>query len=179
MNKVMMAGALVALLAAASACNRGAGNAATGANASTNATATTNGTNQASAGGAAQASAAAESEVRTLLDEIYAPYATDDAPGRDIGVMMEPQLAQKLAQSEEGIDVDPFIDAQDYAPFRPEYQSVRVNGDRAEAVVRINSLGQRTINYVFVRTPGGWKIADVGTARTGTLRGRYDLPPME
>lgn len=175
MKKMVTATALAALIGAASACSQG-GDANNGTKAGA---AAANSAGQAAAAGGAGQVAAAEAEVRALLDRVYAPYATANAPGREIGSFMEPQLAQKMAATEEGIDADPFIDAQDYTPFRPEYRSVRVNGDRAEAAVRISSMGQRTINYQFVRTPDGWKIADVGTEQNGTLRGRYDLPPLE
>lgn len=122
---------------------------------------------------------AGEARVRTLLDRIYAPYASDDAPGRDIAGFMEPQLAAALTRSEQGINVDPFIDAQDYEPFRPTYRSIKVTGDRAEAVVRLNSFGERVITYRLARQPSGWKIADINTPNGGSLRGAYGLPPLD
>jgi len=166
------------LLGLSTACNSGgsAGNAGAGAGAGAGAA---NASAQANAAAPAQPSqgAAAEAEVRALLDQIYAPYATDDAPGREIASFMEPSLAGAMTASEQGIDVDPFIDAQDYEPFKPSYEAIKVTGDRAEAAVRINSLGERTIDYRLVRTPGGWKIADIRSAN-GNLRDAYKLPPL-
>jgi len=121
--------------------------------------------------------ASAESEVRALLDEIYAPYSTDDAQSREIASFMEPALARAMTESEEGINVDPFIDAQDFKPFKPAYESIKVTGSRAEAVVRIKSFGDRRLQYLLVRTPGGWKIADI-RAESGNLRDYYKLPPL-
>ena len=167
--KKVMAAALLLALAGTAACNRSGG----GANAANAATG-----NKAAAPAAATDTAAAERDIRALLDEIYAPYASDNAPGREIARFMEPQLARAMTQDENGIDADPFIDAQDYSPFKPNIQRVSVTGERAEASVNFTSLGSsKTLIYHLARTPGGWKIADIRSG-TGTLRSQYQLQPV-
>ena len=163
---------LLAAVSLASGCNRQE------ANNSTQPANKTTATTRTLPGPDLQAAATAERDIRDLLDQIYAPYASDNAPGREIGSFMEPQLAAAMAAEENGPNADPFIDAQDYAPFRPDVSAIRVDGDRAEATVRINSLGERTIAYRFLRTPGGWKVADIRGPTGGSLRAQYGLPAL-
>ena len=162
-----------AMLLLASGCNRQPGNNAASRGEGNGAAA-----NVARAEQAEAERRAAEADIRALLDQIYAPYASDNAPGREISGFMEPALADAMRHSEDGPDADPFIDAQDYEPFRPNVVSIRVTGASAEAAVRINSLGERTINYRFVRTAGGWKIADIRGPDGGSLRAQYKLSPL-
>lgn len=169
--KKVMAAAFALALAGTAACNRSGGSANT-ANAASPAKP------NAAAPAAPTDAAAAERDIRALLAEIYAPYASDNAPGREIAGFMEPQLAQAMAADENGIDADPFIDAQDYSPFKPNIQRVSVTGERAEASVNFTSLGSsKTLIYHLVRTPGGWKIADIRSG-SGTLRSQYQLQPV-
>jgi hypothetical protein len=169
MKKMMVAGLLLAL-AGTAACNRSGGD-ANSANAAKG--------NGSAAPAAATDNAAAERDIRALLGEVYAPYASDNAPGGDIARFMEPQLAQAMTADENGIDADPFIDAQDYSPFKPNIQRVSVTGERAEASVNFTSLGKsKTLIYNLVRTPGGWKIADIRSG-SGTLRSQYKLQPVK
>jgi hypothetical protein len=169
MKKMMVAGMLLAL-AGTAACNRSGG----GANAANAAKG-----NESAAPAAATDNAAAERDIRALLGEVYAPYASDNAPGGDIARFMEPQLAQAMTADENGIDVDPFIDAQDYSPFKATIQRVSVTGERAEASVGFASFGKsKTLIYDLVRTPGGWKIADIRSG-SGTLRSQYKLQPAK
>jgi hypothetical protein len=175
MNKAMMLCALLGTVAMVAACNR-----QSAANDSANAAAANDSSQAAAAGGDQQASAEREAELRALLDRIYAPYAADDARDIDIASYMEPQLAKAMAEREEGVDADPFIDAQDYAPFRPTYEAVRVDGDRAEATASFNNMGNQTrVTYQFVRTGDGWKIADIRSAEGGSFRSQYDLPALK
>lgn len=173
MQKMVTASALLALIGMASACNRESGGDAAKGNDTAGINATGN------AAGTRQASASAEAEVRGLLDRIYAPYATDDARDIDIASFMEPQLAAAMSRTEGGVDADPFIDAQDYAAFRPTYEGVAVNGDRAEATASFNNMGNQTrVNYQLVRTPDGWKVADIRSAGGGSFRSQYGLQPL-
>jgi hypothetical protein len=167
LQKRLTAAILVAGLAAA--CSRGSGGNEAGNSAAPAPAATAASAN-------ATAPASTEREVRALLDEIYGPYASANAPGRDIGRFMEPQLADAMRRSQDGPDADPFLDAQDYAPFRPEIGPIRIAGDRAETDVRVRSLGERTIHYAFVRSAAGWKIADIRGPTSGSLRAHYHLP---
>lgn len=173
--KKMTTAALVLALAATGACNRQSGGANTAA-----ANAGTNSNNSSAAAPAASTptSAAAqpaqgEAEVRAFLDRIYAPYATDSGNGADYAAILEPQLAAALEQREGGIDADPFIDAQDWTPFRPTYENVQLKGDRAVATATFSNGGEaRRIDYQLLRTANGWKVFDVQSANGGSLRER-------
>lgn len=167
--------ALVLALAAGGACNRQAGGTNTAA-----ATAGSNTNNAAAAAPAASTTTPAaaqpaegEAEVRAFLDRIYAPYATDSGSGADYAAVLEPQLAAVLEKRESGIDADPFIDAQDWTPFRPTYENVQLKGDRAIATAAFSNGGTATrIEYQLLRTPGGWRVYDVQSANGGSLRER-------
>lgn len=174
MRKIATAALLVALIGAAACSRGGGGNSANAAKGNGSAA-----HNSASAPANAQAAAAAEAEVRALLDRIYAPYATDNARDIDIAGFMEPQLAAAMGRAEEGVDADPFIDAQDYSAFRPTYEGVTVNGDRAQATASFSNMGNPTrIQYQLVRTGGAWKIADIRGAQGGSFRSHYNLPAV-
>lgn len=178
MNKLATAAALFALASGASACNRQGGDAAARSDAA-NAAAEAQAAGANAAIAARQAEAAGEAEVRSLLDRIYAPYATDEARDIDMAGLMEPQLAAAMSRSQEGVNADPFIDAQDYSAFRPTYEGVSVSGDRAEATASFSNMGRPTrITYQFVFTGGGWKIADIRSAGGGSFRSHYNLPPL-
>lgn len=175
MNKVMTA-TLLLTVAATGACNRQSGAAN---NAAGNA-----GANSANAAAAAPAAtpaaaqpAAGEAEVRALLDRIYAQYATDNGEGPAWEEVLEPQLAAAVSAEEGGPGADPFIDAQDYSPFRPTYEGVEVRGDRAIATAVFNNFGKPTrIDYQMIRTSGGWKVHDVQSKEGGSLRERMMKP---
>jgi len=170
MNKAITT-ALLLTLAATGACNRPSG----GNNAS-NAAAGNSANAAAAAPAAAPAAgqpAEAEAEVRAFLDSIYAPYATEGGDGADYSKVLEPQLAAALEKMEGGIDADPFIDAQDWTPFRPTYENVQMKGDRAIATAAFSNGGTATrIDYQMMRTPEGWKVYDVQSANGGSLRER-------
>ena len=177
MKKLVTATALIAAISMASACNRQGGSANNAAGA--NGTAAAAGTSSTAAAGGAQQASAGEAEVRAVLDRIYAPYATDDARDIDIASFMEPQLAAAMNSRQEGVNADPFIDAQDYSAFRPTYEGVTVTGDRAQATASFNNMGNPTrVDYQFVRTPGGWKVADIRSAEGGSFRSQYNLPAL-
>jgi hypothetical protein len=177
MRKLLTATAMIAL-AATAACNRSGGSNNVNASQS-NGAAATSPANSAGANAAAPSAATGEAEVRALLDQIYAPYANEDMPGRDIEVFFAPEIVKAITAEEGGIDVDPFIDAQDWAPFRPNIQRVTMSGnDRAEASVNFTSMGtSKTLIYQLVRTAAGWKVADIRSG-TGNLRSKFNLPPL-
>jgi len=173
MNKMTMLAAVLAV-AATGACNRQSGTANAANNAGSNA-----GNSAAAAAPAAAPAAAAgqpaasEAEVRAFLDSIYAPYATEGGSGADYAAVLEPQLAAALEKREGGIDADPFIDAQDWTPFRPTYENVQLKGERAIATATFSNGGTATkIDYQLMRTPAGWRVFDVQSANGGSLRER-------
>lgn len=169
MNKVATT-ALVLALAATGACNRQSGGADNKANGSAAAAATSN---NAAAPSANTQAGQGEAEVRALLDSIYAPYATEEGTGAEASAVLEPQLAAALEKREGGIDADPFIDAQDWTPFRPTYENLQLKGDRAIATATFSNGGTATrIDYQLLRTPAGWRVYDVQSANGGSLRER-------
>lgn len=178
MNKAVTM-ALVLAVAATGACNRqsgGANNAAAGTGGNNaNAAAAPAATNAAAP--AAGQPAAGEAEVRALLDRIYAQYATDQGEGPEWAEVFEPQLAAAINAEEGGPGADPFIDAQDYSPFRPTYEGVRIEGDRAQATAVFNNFGKsRRMEYQLTRTPAGWRVFDVRGPEGGSVRERMMKP---
>jgi hypothetical protein len=172
--------ALVLAVAATGACNRqsGAANNATSSTGGNNASATAAAPAAPNAAAPAAAQpAAAEAEVRSLLDRIYAQYATDEGKGPEWAEVFEPQLAAAIDAEEGGPGADPFIDAQDYSPFRPTYENVQVRGDRALATAVFSNFGKaKRIDYQVIRTPAGWKVFDVQSPEGGSLRERMMKP---
>jgi hypothetical protein len=171
MNKLIItAAALAAVAGTASACNRG-GAANNSAGNSTNKAAAPAAAGNSTAAAPAGQSGETEAEVRAFLDQAYAPYATEDHNGPELATLLEPQLAAAFEKREEGIDVDPLIDAQDWTPFKPTYENVQVKGDRALATATFSNGGTPTrIDYQLMRTPAGWRIYDVQSANGGSLR---------
>jgi hypothetical protein len=179
MNKTMTV-ALVLAVATVGACNRqsgGANNAASNAGGNNANAAAAAPAAPAAAAPAAGQPAAGEAEVRALLDRISAQYATDQGDGPEWAEVFEPQLAAAINAEEGGPGADPFIDAQDYSPFRATYEGVQVRGDRALATAVFASFGkQKRIDYQLIRTPAGWKVFDVQSAEGGSLRERMMRP---
>lgn len=170
MKAIYTAAALLAL-AAAPACSRdGAKH-----NAAGNGSATAAYKTEAPAAqpAASPTSAAAEAEVRALLDRIYAPYASDNGDSVAWADAFEPKLAAAIGDEEGEPGADPFIDGQDYSPFRPTYEGIQIDGDRALAVARFTLFGEpRRMEYQLVRTPAGWRVHDIRSG-TGSVRERH------
>lgn len=167
MNRMMTGALMVGAALAAAGCNRG-DKAANQANvAAPNASAGV--TNAAQP--AAPAATAQEGEVRAFLDQVYASYARDGLDSLPWAQTFEPQMAAALDTEEGAPNVDPYTGAQDSSPFRPTYENIRINGDRAEATARFTSMNAPTeINYQLMRTPAGWRIYDIRTAQQPSLR---------
>jgi hypothetical protein len=82
--------------------------------------------NSNSAATASPSAAASETEVREFLDDIYAPYAVEGGETGDWESVLEPELAAAVATEEGRPDANPFIDAQDWTPFRARYDNITV-----------------------------------------------------
>jgi hypothetical protein len=119
---------------------------------------------------------------RTFVERIYSNYEDADYsplahPER---VFAQPLVAainedQRLARGEVGfLDGDPLCDCQDTGGMRARI--VALSSKRGLASSRIlvsfaHGTDKRDIRVQLVLTPGGWRIADVGTAdRTSLLR---------
>jgi hypothetical protein len=163
--------ALVAVSVTGASCNRGGGGAESNANKGVAAAPSTNG---ATAAPGSSAQAERETEVRAFLNQIYGPYATDDIEGPDYAALLEPRLAAAIAAEETGPGADPFIDAQDWTPFRPTYENIQVKGERATATATFaQGSDRKRIDYQLVRTPAGWRVHDVQSESGGSLRERF------
>ena len=171
---ITTAAALAAIAATGAACNSegGANNDANQSTAAAYPSATTNGAVAAPA--ASGRAAEGEAEVRAFIEQIYAPYATENGESGDFEAVLEPQLAAAIAAEEGGPGADPFIDAQDWTPFRANIANIQVTGDRAAATATFSNGGESVrIEYQLIRTPAGWRAFDVGSANGGSLRERF------
>jgi hypothetical protein len=126
-----------------------------------------------SAGFAAGAKAKDETPGQ-FLQSIYAAYMGSNSygvrwRGPKSGQYFDPALTKLISKDlkESGgevgrIGADPFVDAQDF-----EIESLRVDvteepGDKAKAVVTFVNLSQPVrVEYALVKTPQGWRIADI------------------
>jgi hypothetical protein len=171
MNNAITTAAALAAVAAISACH----NANDGANAA-NAAAPHSATaaNMAAAPATKAKAGEGEVEVRAFLNGIYAPYATAGGKGADYDAVLEPKLAAAIRAEEGGPGADPFIDAQDWSPFRPTFENIQVKGDRATATATFSNGGTTTrIDYDLIRMPAGWRAYDVKSKDGGSLRARF------
>lgn len=142
------------------------------------------------AAAAALASAPAETPA-AFLERIYASYRDPDysplaRPGR---VFAPPLVAairedQRLSRDEVGfMDADPLCQCQDPAGLRPVIGEIRrVTGRTAAARIALHfgggGDGDREVTLQLVRTPSGWRIADIGTPDSPSMLGdlrRFNL----
>ena len=175
MNKLSTtAAALVLFAGATAACNR-AGTADKSANATGNSASAPASMNAAGTEPAAAAqNGQGEAEVRAFLDQIYAPYGTAGGEGADYDRFLDPQLAAAISATEGGVEADPFIDAQDWTPFKPAYEKIQVQGDRAIATATFTNGDAATrVDYQLMRTPNGWRVYDIQNAAGASLRERF------
>ncbi len=141
----------------------------------------------------AVSAAAAPQSAEAFLKAVYAHYtgggATDgkgiflDKPS-EIRRYFAPGLANLIIADDEAaakrgdvpaLDGDPFVDAQD---FEIANVSIRIDAETAataRATVRFENFKEpKTVHLDLVRTPKGWRIADIVWSGTeGSLRGLY------
>lgn len=130
--------------------------------------------------------AAQEKMPRAFVEDIYRPYLTKGFKGQrywepsrffapDLAAAIERDFAQAKQRKEvPTLDGDPFVDAQDW-----EISDLLIatsDGDgKAQAAVTFKNLGEpRALALLLVRTPQGWRIADIVSAN-GSLRALYKL----
>ena len=111
---------------------------------------------------------------QAFLERVYADYVLDGLSSlQHVDELFGPALAAQirrdaeLAGDEVGyLDGDPLCDCQDLSGVKPRIESVKPRGsDGAEAKVVMNfgTRDVRTITLRLEKTPGGWRVADVGT----------------
>jgi hypothetical protein len=131
---------------------------------------------------------AAEPSAASFVEAIYAAYKGKDANGisldNDAAVRryFEPKLAaliikdRKDARGEVGkLDVDPFIDAQDWEINAVDIAVREIAVGKASATVSFKNVDeQHTVILDLVKLGEGWRIANITWDRKATLRGVLD-----
>lgn len=123
---------------------------------------------------AALAPAPAAETPQAFLERIYAGYRDPDySPlARPERVFAAPLVAairedRRLSRDEVGyMDGDPLCQCQDAAGLRPLIAEVRRPTARTAAariLLRFGGADNREVRLQMVRTPSGWRIADVAT----------------
>jgi hypothetical protein len=108
-----------------------------------------------------------------FVEALYAGYRDPDySPlARPERVFAPPLVAAiredaRLSRDEVGyMDADPLCQCQDPAGLRPDIAEIRTSGrTRARVRVRIDfGADHREVRLSLVRTPAGWRIADIAT----------------
>jgi len=126
------------------------------------------------------AAAIAGESPRAFVERAYSSYRRSDfSPLERPGRIFAPPLAaailedQKLAHGEVGfLDGDPLCDCQDTGGMHTRIVSLAKNAAGVSARVSVHFTGtseSRDIRLKLVRTPLGWRIADVGTKSEPSL----------
>jgi hypothetical protein len=127
---------------------------------------------------------AADPSATSFVEAIYAPYKVKDGKGSpldsDAAVKryFEPRLAaliirdrNKAAGELSTLDMDPFIDAQDWDLSAVDVAVRDAGADKASATVSFKNLGkQTTVVLDLVKLKDGWRIVDINWGRKQTLR---------
>ena len=131
---------------------------------------------------------AAEPSATSFVEAIYAPYKVKDGKGNpldsDAAVKryFEPRLAaliikdrNKAAKRElSTLDMDPFIDAQDWDISAVDVAVRDTGAEKASANVSFKNLGKpTTVVLDLVKLRGEWRIADINWGRKQTLRALF------
>jgi Protein of unknown function (DUF3828) len=132
---------------------------------------------------------AKDQSAQAFVEAIYKPYANKDYKGADYSTpanlrrYFEPQLANAMikdmaaaAKRKEvsALDGDPFIDAQDWEISDVTVET-KTSGKAAISTVKfINLKVPKTVTLDLVKTPAGWRIADIN-AGSGSLRKLFKL----
>jgi hypothetical protein len=138
---------------------------------------------------AALVSGPASETPRQFMTRVYAQYRHKDFspfthPERYFSPRLRAAIAEdaRLAHGEVGyVDGDPICQCQDAAGMRPSVTAVAQHG--ANATVRV-TIGwendpARPATFTLVRTPAGWRIADVGSADEPSLLGAIEKSNRE
>ena len=130
---------------------------------------------------------AAEPSAASFVEAIYAPYKVKDGKGipldSDAAVKryFEPRLAALIIKDRNKaggelptLDMDPFIDAQDWDISAVDIAVRDTGADKASATVSFKNLGKPTTVVIdLVKLKDGWRIADINWGRKRTLRALF------
>jgi hypothetical protein len=140
----------------------------------------------------ASIAAAAEETAESFVNAIYAQYKPEAKKPQGVRLdtdaairkIFEPSLAALIiadnaaAKKNDDIptlDGDPFVDAQDWKITNVVISVAHDGADKAAATVNFKNLGKATVvKLQLVKTPAGWRVADVvWPGDEGNLRGLY------
>jgi hypothetical protein len=130
--------------------------------------------------------AMAQATAQAFVDNLYRPYLKAGFPGQpydDAARFFVPALAQAMDRDNREakrlkevptLNGDPFVDAQDWEISKLSID-VTGSGDTATARVSFQNFGEaRRVLLELVKTPAGWRIADI-KAPSGSLKALYKL----
>ena len=123
---------------------------------------------------------------QAFLESVYAPYKAKAVKGQDYTKaerFFEPALARAMARDYQlahknnappTLNGDPFVDAQEWEISGLTIRAAE-SGEKSTAMVSFVNLGQKkTLAIELVKTPAGWRIADIAGAN-GSLRSLYKI----
>lgn len=130
---------------------------------------------------------AADPSATSFVEAIYAPYKVKDGKGSPLDSdaalkrYFEPRLAaliirdrEKAAGELSTLDMDPFIDAQDWDISAVDIAVRDTSTEKASAKVSFKNLGKpTTVVLDLVKLRGEWRIADINWGRKQTLRALF------
>lgn len=130
--------------------------------------------------------AMAQTTAQAFVETLYRPYLARGFQGQpygDAARFFVPALAQAMDRDNREakrrnevptLNGDPFVDAQDWEISKLSID-VTGSGDAATARVSFQNFGEaRRVLLELVRTPAGWRIADI-KAPSGSLKALYKL----
>ena len=132
---------------------------------------------------------AAEPSATSFVEGIYAPYKDKNGNGNPLDTdaavkrYFEPRLATLIIKDRNKaakrgdvstLDMDPFIDAQDWDISAVDVAVRDTGTDKATATVSFKNLGKpTTVVLDLVKLREGWRIANINWGRKPTLRGLF------
>ena len=132
---------------------------------------------------------AADPSATSFVEAIYAPYQVKDGKGNpldsDAAVKhyFEPRVAALIIRDRNKaakrgdvstLDMDPFIDAQDWDISAVDVAVRDTGAEKAVATVSFKNLGKpTTVVLDLVKLRDGWRIADINWGRKRTLRALF------
>jgi len=135
---------------------------------------------------ATQAQQPTQQTAQAFLESLYAPYRAkgfNGQPYTEAERFFEPTLAAAMQRDYElaqkngvppTLNGDPFVDAQEWEISGLTIRAAE-SGEKSTAMVSFVNLGQKkTLAIELVKTPAGWRIADIAGAN-GSLRSLYKI----
>jgi hypothetical protein len=130
---------------------------------------------------------AADPSATSFVEAIYAPYKVRDGKGIPLDSnaalkrYFEPRLAALIIKNRKKaggelstLDMDPFIDAQDWDISAVDVAVRDTGAEKASATVSFKNLGNpTTVVLELVKLRDGWRIADINWGRKQTLRALF------